>query len=79
MKGSEKNGPIRKPVLLKLKVTMSTSCIPVQNQSPKRNKEVCTDESDEKDFNVFPPKCKLKQVLYSDSGRSEEVAMQKSI
>ena len=51
---------------------MSTPCIPVQNQSRKRNKEVCTDESDEEDFNVFPPKSKLKQVLHSHSDSSEE-------
>ena len=51
---------------------MSTPCIPVQNQSRKRNKEVCTDESDEEDFNVFPTKSKLKQVLHSHSDSSEE-------
>ena len=55
-KGSETNGAVRKPVPPKLKVAMSTPCIPVQNQSRKRNKEVCTDESDEEDFNVFPSK-----------------------
>ena len=36
------------------------------------NKEVCTDESDEEDFNVFPSKSKLKQVLFADSDSSEE-------
>ena len=36
--------------------TMSTPCVPVQNQSRKRNKEVCTDESEHEDFNVFPSK-----------------------
>ena len=61
-KGSVTNGAVRKPV----------PCIPVQNQSRKRNKEVCTDESDEEDFNVFPSKSKLKQVLFSDSDSSVE-------
>ena len=62
---------MKKPVPPKLTVTMSSPCFPVENQSPKRTKEVVsTDESDEGDFEVFPTRSKLKQVPYS--GTSSE-------
>ena len=72
VKSAKKNtSTMKKPVPPKLTVTMSSPCFPVENQSPKRTKEVVsTDESDEDDFEVFPTRSKLKQVPYS--GTSSE-------